>query len=702
MLTNIKFSKRRYVKDKNDFNKEIFQPCLTNSNVFNWSSCYFRSTVFLAIRDGLVEFIKNNNGRMKLICSPFNDLKDLEVIVSSNQNTLNKDILDFDYDIQIDSILEKLNSENPDTTLLLSELIRMDLVEIKFVVPKSEDDTINIDHRKFGYFKDENNNYIGFTGSMNATYKGIHINGNNEDINIYADEEEAKEIKDDFDNIWNQTDDKVNVIEYDFLNNLIVKNSIDKIKQKNLDLETLIKNAIKEHFKNDSKLVTHKVDKRKLRPYQELILKNWNDNNRNGLIEMCTGAGKTFTALNAMKQAMDEKNETVVVLVPRELLFNQWYNEINNFFNNDIKFKLIGCGNEFSRSSLKIFLDRTNIKRKCVISTYVSAVKHSIWNTLNTKDNIFLICDEVHNIGSLNNKNLINLKAKAKMGLSATPNRFFDPEGTEFIKKYFINEIHPKYQLSNAISDGYLSKYFYYIYKVNLTDEEQNKYAELSSDISRMLSKKQRSDKEEEKLTNKIIKRADIVKKAKNKIYEVQHIIQEKYQQNQHWLIYLDDKEHIDEYYNILSTITNDLYKYYSEMANKEETLNTFIQNGGIILAINCLDEGVDIPILDNLILVASSQNYRQYVQRRGRALRTHENKPYAKIYDFLTLPDSNFYVEPRFVLNEINRIQEFAKDAVNDSLILNEVEIILAEKGWKTLKDRNPIIADMEEKENE
>ena len=68
--------------------------------------------------------------------------------------------------------------------------------------------------------------------------------------------------------------------------------------------------------------------------------------------------------------------------------------------------------------------------------------------------------------------------------------------------------------------------------------------------------------------------------------------------------------------------------KFYSEMPNKaqELTLERFENFGGIILAIKMLDEGVDIPSIDHALIIASDQNPRQHIQRRGRVLRKSPN----------------------------------------------------------------------------
>ena len=95
-----------------------------------------------------------------------------------------------------------------------------------------------------------------------------------------------------------------------------------------------------------------------------------------------------------------------------------------------------------------------------------------------------------------------------------------------------------------------------------------------------------------------------------------------------------------------------------------------------VITAIKCLDEGVNIPSIKTAFILASSTNSKEYIQRRGRVLRTFEGKDFAEIYDFVTLPcdlDSiqNKTIEENHIFrglakNELARILEFSNLAMN------------------------------------
>ena len=90
-----------------------------------------------------------------------------------------------------------------------------------------------------------------------------------------------------------------------------------------------------------------------------------------------------------------------------------------------------------------------------------------------------------------------------------------------------------------------------------------------------------------------------------------------------------------------IRSIGVDAYEYRSDMAGSiPETLDFFERVGGILVAIKCLDEGVDLPAVDRALILASSSNPREFIQRRGRVLRRSPGKYSAVIHDALVIPN--------------------------------------------------------------
>jgi len=112
---------------------------------------------------------------------------------------------------------------------------------------------------------------------------------------------------------------------------------------------------------------------------------------------------------------------------------------------------------------------------------------------------------------------------------------------------------------------------------------------------------------------------------------------------------------------------------------DKASTLKYFAKNGGILLSIHMLDEGVDIPSIDHCLLIASSQSKREFIQRRGRVLRANPLRPkgYAEIWDLIVVDEDG----KAFVDAEITRAMEFGGTAMNPSVIndLNKLRRVSA-----------------------
>lgn len=106
------------------------------------------------------------------------------------------------------------------------------------------------------------------------------------------------------------------------------------------------------------------------------------------------------------------------------------------------------------------------------------------------------------------------------------------------------------------------------------------------------------------------------------------------------------------------------------------------------IIAIKCLDEGVNIPSIKTSFILASTTNPKEYIQRRGRVLRLAKDKPYAVIYDFVTLTEPmedinqyspDFNCEKALAKRELQRIKEFgriAKNARYSDELINDIEV--------------------------
>jgi len=296
---------------------------------------------------------------------------------------------------------------------------------------------------------------------------------------------------------------------------------------------------------------------------------------------------------------------------------------------------------------------------------------------LHTGKHLMLVCDEVHRAGSSSNSDVLKINAGARLGLSATPKRYGDPEGSEKLIDYFKGIIPPPYTLADAIKDGRLVQYEYYPSCVSLNVEETEKWDGLTKTITREVAmSKQDSNGDpifSSRLKMLLIQRSRIVKKASAKVRLAIKIVNEHYLKGQHWLVYCEDSEQLTEILSTLKGFNFPAEEYHTSMSGSQaETLSWYESYGGILVSIRCLDEGVDIPKISHALILASSQNPREFIQRRGRVLRVAKDKPekvIATIFDAIVVPSSDSeYDQSSMVSSELRRALEFSTTALNPS----------------------------------
>ena len=115
-----------------------------------------------------------------------------------------------------------------------------------------------------------------------------------------------------------------------------------------------------------------------------------------------------------------------------------------------------------------------------------------------------------------------------------------------------------------------------------------------------------------------------------------------------------------------------------------------------VLVAIKCLDEGVDIPNCHTEFILASSTNPREFIQRRGRVLRTSKTNPdkVANIYDFVTTgTNSNFYTNSdklSVIIRELPRVAEFVRLSRNQDDI-DLIKYLASIDGLSGYQKQNP-----------
>lgn len=552
----------------------------------------------------------------------------------------------------------------------------------------------NLDHRKCGYFEKEDGEIVCFQGSMNESDSAYLRHG--EELTIWysnnnEDSLSAMHWKKKLDALWNEVpSDSFKVITPNdsFIDKAKSMNKIKDSFEAKIEWSKLVKEWDEENL----------IPKpRELRKHQKVGLNAWNNSNRRGILEHATGSGKTFTAINAIEKIALKRNIVAIIGVPYTALADQWSDELNSYFHDhdDLRFNgVLECYESTKKWWISAREELQSFKRSCqekvnhlsVIVVVNNSLKSDYFQDLMAKSNInasnlFVIGDECHNYTSSTYLDALP-QSELRLGLSATPivNKDYLTEGEQNMIGYF-GDVCDIYTLKNGIEDGWLSDYYYYPHACYLNEQEFQKWHD------QLLISGKQSDEYE------INKEDPIARKnaAKNAMFDVIDSCDSKYEEFKELINNMDDKEQtlvfcseykirgekdrdIDNIANLMRESGWQFSKITAEINKKREqrtnVIRSFVRGDTqSILAMKVLDEGIDIPSIKTAIILASSRNRRQFVQRRGRVLRKSPGKEFAVIHDFIILPPPKRSMRgDEMVEFELKRVREMAENAQNIS----------------------------------
>jgi superfamily II DNA or RNA helicase len=648
---------------------DFYRPCLSASLKYDRASGYFRSTVFQAVGRSLLEFV-SRGGRFRLICSP--DLTEAEISAFQAGYQRRKDIIAGALDREVASLFENPLSQSH--AQMIATMIACGAMDVRVAF---RSDGRGIYHEKLGIFEDSQHNKLSFKGSGNETWSGWHESGNHESFDVFrswGDLGEAGRVQrhaEYFDRLWK---------------GLVVGLDVERFPD--IVLQRLRSHAKKTLEELELPLM---VGRRQLLTHQATALDIWRANGRRGILEHATGSGKTFTALNAIAQHLQD-NKPVLVLVPSQLLLYQWLDELQSELPNAF-ILCAGAGKNGWQDSAKVeaFTDPDpELGPRVLLAMMQTARTEAFLNRIESSPDLLIVADEVHRTGSLENQQLFRIDAGSRLGLSATPDRFGDVDGTDALNTYFGPRIGKPFTLADAIASGRLCSYEYHAHRISLTEEEAQAWVDITKRINRELAQQGKeagpfnSAQLSPQIKMLLIKRARLAKQAENKISAAERIMSKHFQSGDSWLVYCDDRKQLESVKERIEHLGIPVNEYHSGMVGSpSDTLRWYKRHGGILVSIRCLDEGIDIPEISHALILASSQNPREYIQRRGRVLRMPPPpslKTTATVHDALVLPDSlaDEPAQTSLVKSELARALEFANGAMNKTATSELLEIAI------------------------
>ena len=665
MLNRLSF-KPIYRTHKDSIDKDFYVPCFTESIKLYRAVGFFSLHSLTLSIDGLIRFVEKS-GNIYLICNPDLSQFDVELIdacINIDENTVVESLLR--------SLLGSRVSEKEISELdVVCNMIAEGKLSIKVAYQP-----LGIFHEKFGIFVDECDNKIYFNGSLNETTSAFLFNQESITVNCsWRNEEVGHFINDElcyFKNLWEGKEESVVVIDFPEA----VKNQLLTCYKRSKSLE----DAIDAYIKNKNG-----VKKKELYPYQEKAINQFCKNGYQHFYEMATGTGKTFTSVKTIKRLKKEKKDKmfVVVCVPQIDLQTQWeaalrdegYEKIYLFGGNGSSFE-----KTLAEATIDYYTDDDDVICVAVYDTFFSKMCSEISKIMP----IFIIVDEAHNLTKGNLSSLVKLNPQYKLGLSATIQRFSESE-SEAIVRFFTTGDTFYYGIEDAIDNDFLSKYEYYPIFVRLTEEETEKFQFKSKLLAQELNKKEPDPEVIDKLRRE---RSLILKQASGKIEKLKELAEEGYNFVNSVVYCGQGKDDEGEF--IIDSVTRALYdkgfvvsQFTSRTLNRKRVLYEFEQGYfDTLVAIKCFDEGVDVPKLDKIYIMASDSALRQTVQRRGRVLRKckESGKTIAYIYDMVVLPayEAGTYGCEGLLKIELARAKEYNRLALNkdaNEITFSEIE---------------------------
>lgn len=633
----------------------LLNPALKLATSYKRSVGFFSSSVFKLIINSLPSFIQNK-GTIQLIVSPALSQDDVSAIQLGYEKK--KDIVNRKF---IQEFTDEIRCFDDSSLNILAELIARGIMDIKVASVKND---IGIYHDKLGILTDKDGNQIVFYGSANSSVNAYQ--NNYEKIRVVRSWEagEGDSVIDEvfeFDKLWNNKNQFLDV--YDFMDS--VKNCVLTVVEE------------RRSAKGKSPITLY--------DYQEQAINAWVQNGYKGFYVMATGTGKTWTAIYSAKRLSEKNKCLIVIAAPYKHLVKQWAEDVKAAFP-DANLVLISSENPqwTSISKQLVLSQKYNPEKQIILITTIKSFHSDKFNTViaMSEEDKLLIVDEAHRFTQRSDD--LHKTYKYLLGLSATPINGKNNEAGIELVEFFGGQVFGL-PIEEALEKKFLVPYYYHPIFVSATEEEETKFAQISSKMAACYKNGVLVDVDS--FVKYVRARLRVISMAEAKIDNIDGLLN-KISDKNHFVVYCGDgrlfdkdndeirhiqfvKEHLDKL-----GIKTSQFTASEDMERRMELVDMFNKNEiASLVAIRCLDEGINIPSIKSALILSSNDDYREFVQRRGRILRKYKGKNSANIYDVVVLPSR---ATPKMAIIELRRYYEYAKLAINSKERIEELEELL------------------------
>ena len=719
-----------FYSDQENIVRHIYEPGFRHAGKYIRDTGSFSSNVYHLMGFELLDFLlRHEENHMTLICSMNIRPQDIDALFDSISLEEARKYLISELNRHVES-----GDEISSPVKLLVSLLATGKMSLIISLRNQDSSSTAHDHAKAGIFEiPSTGEILCFQGSVNETYPALDPQGNNEQYSVWHRESENSENH----SLWilpiinrltkiagtkrpTKVADGTLSVPLRFLERSdfpsMSEDEWDPNNHTN-EAKTRSKKTF-DKFQNiiDEKTISGKsggrsrkpsgplpppapsITAREMtlgRPHQSDAIAAWEKAGRRGILQHATGSGKTITSIAAIEEhlAKSEDNFSILVL-PYKALQKQWKKELAKFGIRTIE---IG-GNSIPKLQEIVLkqLRSGTFNENCVLNIIQDTFTReeaasSIIKGSTLFERCLFVFDECHHVGRSGYSRFVQagIRFPSVLGLSATPfspieedlelgdNWWDETKVSRFHAKAIerneqirnlMGEIVDTFDLSDAIEKGYLTPYEYNIHHAEMTEQEQADYDEYRKLIPKQMHYENPSA---------IHLSRSIVKSISGKIKILREIVESNYKKGQHWLIYCSHEDFLDSAKEVLIELGLEWWEYTSHNEDSRDIhMSQFEEHGGLMLAVKCLDEGVDIPKITHGIILSSSTVEREFIQRRGRMLRSAEGKKKAVIFDAVSIPHigaSRKSIES-IMKHEISRTTHFENDAMNKE----ELQIIL------------------------
>jgi superfamily II DNA or RNA helicase len=596
-----------YRSDSSDTVKDFYLPCLQRSSLYRRAVGYFTSRGLAVASQGVAALV-NAGGAMRLVASPRLEADDLEAIQKgyiAREDAVTRALIASIENVEDDISRDRLG--------VLAWLVAEGRLEVRIAVPLDETGGVKLGiyHEKLGLFSDDENNVVAFTGSPNETSGGLVDNFEAIDVFCSWDDPQGRVSRkiDNFERLWSNKTKGLSVV----------------------DFPAAVRDQLLKYRKPvaDSAQPTPPILNRWR--HQEEAISKFLECER-GVLEMATGTGKTRTALRICETLVNQSEiDTIIVSADGVDLLEQWHAQLlalgSALSNRFVVFR--HYADHYER-------ERFNLNPRRAILLISRPALAPVMRSLNAKaaSRTLLIHDEVHRLGSPGNRSSLaglSDNVRYRLGLSATPEREYDQDGTQFIEAH-IGPVVFSFGLAEAIRRRILAPFNYHPLEYVFDDNDRRRL----QDVYRKAQARERAGDpmSQEEIW---IELAKVRKTSLAKLPIFSTFLQDHARVLERCIIFVETREYGDAVLRIVHRYRHDFHTYYT--GEESETLHRFA-TGEIECLLTChrLSEGIDIKSIQSVVLFSSARSPLETIQRMGRCLRIDPDHPAkrANVIDFI------------------------------------------------------------------